>query len=155
MKDQDPTIKKPFLNQQVRVKSEAIDNDVSFMGLPLVLSASLLNQTSKRRGTSIISGPSCWFSLQPIAQFSGFPGRLGDVVLGPKLVVLQKNLRRRFHPCVLLFRTLRILEDPWVHNRLWCDPQPNAKKEVAERTNSWNPRTVPLTQDKGQPFLQK
>lgn len=57
-----------------------------------------------------------------MAQFSGFPGSPGDVALGPKsAVVLQK--RMCFHPWVLLPRTPRILEEPWVHNHLSYDLQ--------------------------------
>lgn len=84
--DQGPTVKKPL-----RITSEAIDNDVSFNGPLFGPVCSTAKSGIKEKRDIIISGPSCYFSFWPMAQFSGFPERLDDVVLGPKsAVVLQK-----------------------------------------------------------------
>lgn len=43
-----------------------------------------------------------------------------------------------FHPCVLLPRAQRILEDPWVHNCLSCDLQPLRRAGKDQFVEPWN-----------------
>lgn len=43
-----------------------------------------------------------------------------------------------FHPCVLLPRVQRILEDPWVHNCLSCDLQPLRRAGKDQFVEPWN-----------------
>lgn len=115
----------------------------------------LLNPGIKEKRDIIISGPSCWFSFQPMAQFSVLLRRLVMLAWDLHLQLYHKKSRDALASLYPLPGIARILEDPWIHNCLsrYLQTPQNAKNKVLGTTNSWNHGMVLLPQRKGQLLL--